>query len=159
MHPKPLFAPVQVEMRVSGDFFHQYLPSLYQLLLLKLPEYNHIFFVKSCIIILFMLLLICLHYLHFSRAGLCMLPIGFSLAAAMCTQGSSAWLTTKISCIFRTACQNNFKFSVQLGQILYFCVALFVNLTGVQKKFPRWVCGGWSVSTQADICRSGASPR
>ena len=43
----PLFAPVQVEMRVSGDFFHQYLPSLYQLLLLKLPEYNHIFFVKS----------------------------------------------------------------------------------------------------------------
>ena len=89
-----------------------------------------------------MLLLICLHYLHFSRAGLCMLPIGFSLAAAMCTQGSSAWLTTKISCIFRTTYQNNFKFSVQLGQILYFCVAQFVNLTGVQKKFPRWVCGG-----------------
>ena len=67
----PLVAPVQVGMRASGDFFHQYSPSLYRLLLLKPPEYNHTFFVicilfKSCIIILFMLLLICLHYLDFS---------------------------------------------------------------------------------------------
>ena len=45
----PLVAPVQVGMRASGDFFRQYSPSLHRLLLLKPPEYNHIFFV-ICIV-------------------------------------------------------------------------------------------------------------
>ena len=39
----PLFALVQVGMRPSGDFFQQYLPSLYWLLLLKPPEYSLLF--------------------------------------------------------------------------------------------------------------------
>ena len=28
------------------------------------------------------------------------------------------------------------------GPNTYFCVAQLLNWTGVQKKFPRWVCGG-----------------
>ena len=88
----PSFAPVQVGMRPSGDFFRQYSPSLYRLLLLKPPEYSLLFvYSLNYAVLLFMLLLICSHYLDFSRAGLCMLRIDFSLAAAMCTQGSSAW--------------------------------------------------------------------
>ena len=51
-------------------------------------------------------------------------------------------LPQKFTCIFQTACQNNFEFSVELGQALYFCVAQLLNWTGVQKKFPRRVCGG-----------------
>ena len=38
----PLFAPVQVGMR-AGNFFRQYSPSLYRLLLLKPPEYSLLF--------------------------------------------------------------------------------------------------------------------
>ena len=39
----PLFAPVQVEMRASSDFFRQYSPSLYRLLLLKPSDYSLLF--------------------------------------------------------------------------------------------------------------------
>ena len=42
-------------MRASGDFFRQYSPSLYRLLLLKPPEYNHVFFVHAIIELLTLL--------------------------------------------------------------------------------------------------------
>ena len=144
----PLFAPVEVGMRAlatSSTSIHHLCIACCSWSLLSTLCYLYTLS-KLCIIILFMLLLICLHYLDFSRAGICMLQIEFSLATAMCMLGSSACmnknLPQKFTCIFRTACQNNFKFSVQLGQALYFCVAQLLNWTGVQKKFPRRVCGG-----------------
>ena len=83
----PLFAPVQVGMRASSDFFCQYSPSLHRLLLLKPPEYNHIFFVifiviKSCIIILLMLLLILLTLLEGLDSACCKLTCHSHLPCA-----------------------------------------------------------------------------
>ena len=68
-----------------------------------------------------------------------MQQIGFSLMAAMCTQGNSAWLTTKISCIFRT--EQLQIFSATGPNTVFLCYPV-CKLNGWGEKILRWVCGG-----------------
>jgi len=85
-----------------------------------------------------------------------MQQIGFSLMAAMCTQGNSVWLTTKISCIFRT--EQLQIFSATGPNTVFLCYPV-CKLNGCGEKIFALGLWGWSVWTQADICRSGALPR
>ena len=164
----PLFAPVQVGMRASGDFFRQHWPSLYQLLLLKPPEYSHIFFV-ICIVFKFMHN----YFVHVIIDLLTLLGLlkGWTLHPAN-------WLLTR-SCLVHAGelrvVRLNYDrknlfflpygmseqlriFSATGPNTVFLCCPVF-KLNGRAGKISVLGLWGRSVWIQADICRSGASSR